>query len=224
MKQQQIAVVGLGRFGSAVAAALEESGHEVLGIDRSMDAVEEMATVLSHAVQLDATEEPALRRIGIENFDAAIVSMAEHLESSILATMLLKRLGVARVVAKASGDLHSEILRRVGADQVIFPERDTGIRLAHSWTSPSILDSLDVVDGYGIHRVVAPGSFVGKRVDELDTHARFGVHLFIVAHGADLSVFPSSEEVIRAGDILVLAGRADDVERVLHQAARRGGT
>ncbi len=215
MKRQQIAVIGLGRFGSAVAVALEEAGHEVLGIDRSMEAVEEMAPILSHVVALDATEEAALRRLGLQDFDAAVVSIAEHLEASILATMLLKRLGVPRVIAKAGTELHSDILQRLGADQVVLPERDTGIRLAHGWTSAAILDSLDVVEGYGVHRVQTPRQFVGKTVAALDVHARFGVHLFIVAHQSDLNVFPAPEQVIEAGDILVLAGRAADVERAL---------
>lgn len=215
MKRQQIVVIGLGRFGSAVAAALEAAGHEVLGIDRSMDAVEEMAPVLSHVVALDATEEAALRRLGLGDFDAAIVSIAEHLEASILATMLLKRLGVPRVIAKAATELHSDILQRVGADQVILPERDTGIRLAHSWTSTAILDSLEVVEGYGVHRVEAPRQFVGKTIADLDMHARFGVHIFIVARQSDLNVFPAPEQVIAGGDILVLAGATADVERAL---------
>jgi trk system potassium uptake protein TrkA len=215
MKRQQIAVIGLGRFGAAVAQALEEAGHEVLGIDRNMDAVEEMASLLSHVVVLDATEEAALRSLGLQEFDAAIVSIAEHLEASILATMLLKRLGVPRVVAKASEELHSEILRRVGADQVVFPERDAGISLAHGWPSRAILDSLDVVEGYGVHRVVAPAQWVGKTVGQLDVHARFGVHLFILARGSELSVFPADEQVVREGEIIVLAGRTEDVERAL---------
>lgn len=215
MKRQQIVVIGLGRFGSAVAGALEAAGHEVLGIDRSMEAVEEMAPVLSHVVALDATEEAALRRLGLQDFDAAVVSIAEHLEASILATMLLKRLGIPRVIAKAGTELHSDILQRLGADQVVLPERDTGIRLAHGWTSKAILDSLDVVEGYGVHRIEAPTRFIGKSVAHLDVYARFGVHLFIVAHESDVSVFPAPEQVIQAGDILVLAGRADDVERAL---------
>lgn len=215
MKQQQIAVIGLGRFGSALAQALEEAGHEVLGIDRNIDAVEEMAPLLSHVAALDATEEAPLRRLGLQEFDAAIVSIAAHLEASILATMLLKRMGVPRVVAKAGQELHSEILRRVGADQVVFPERDAGIALAHGWPSRSILDTLDVVEGYGVHRVVSPPQFVGKTVGDLDIHGRFGVHMFIVAHESDVSVFPEDAQVVRSGDIIVLAGRTEDVERAL---------
>lgn len=215
MKQQQIAVIGLGRFGTALARTLQEAGHEVLGIDRNMDAVEEMAPVLSHVVQLDATDESALRQLGLQNFDAAVVSIAEHLEASILATLLLKRLGVPRVVAKAAADLHGEILQRVGADQVVFPERDTGIHLAHGWISQFITDTLDVVEGYAIHRVVAPASFVGKTVAELDLYTRFRVHLFIVARDSQVSVFPPLDYVVAASDLVVLAGRTGDVEQAL---------
>jgi trk system potassium uptake protein len=214
-QHQQIAVIGLGRFGTAVAVGLAEAGHEVLGIDSNMDAVERVAPLVSHAVQADATEEEALRRLGLPEFDAAIVSIAEHLESSVLATMLAKRLGVPRVVAKAGSELHGEILKRVGADQVVFPERDTGQRIASSWASRNIQDTLELIEGYDVHRVVAPRHFVGHSVDELDTHARFGVHLFIMARGDAVTVFPGPEESIATGDVLLLAGRSDDLARAL---------
>lgn len=213
MKRQQIAVVGLGRFGSAAAAALEAAGHEVLGVDRDVEAVETMAPHLSHVVVLDATDETSLRRAGLHEVDAAIVSIAEHLESSILATLLLKRLGVPRVVAKAGTDLHSEILQRVGADQVVLPERDTGIRLANGWLPASVADSLDVVPGYGVYRVSAPPAFVGRTVGELDLRARFGVHLFVLATGSEIEVHPVDGRTIAEGDVIVLGGRPQDIER-----------
>lgn len=215
MKRQQVAVVGLGRFGAAVAGALEAAGHEVLGVDRDLEVIEQMAPLLSHVVVLDATDETALRRAGLQEFDAAIVSIAEHLESSILATMLLKRLGIARIVAKAGNELHSEILKLVGADQVVLPERDTGVRLAGAWLSAAIADSLDVVPGYGVYRAIAPAAFVGKSVGELDLDGRFDVHLFLVAAGEQVGVFPPDERTIRVGDLLILAGRAQDIERAL---------
>lgn len=215
MRRQQIAVIGLGRFGSAAAAALEAAGHEVLGVDRDVEAVEALAPVLSHVVVLDATDETSLRRAGLQEVDAAIVSIAEHLESSILATLLVKRLGVPRVVAKAGSELHSEILRRVGADQVVLPERDTGIRLANGWLSASIADSLDVVPGYGVYRAAAPASFEGRTVDELDLHGRFGVHLFVIASDAEVEVHPTDGRRVARGDHLVLGGRPQDIERAL---------
>ena len=213
--RQQIAVIGLGRFGSAVAVGLAEAGHEVLGIDRDMEAVERIAPLVSHAVEADATEEETLRRLGLADFDAAIVSIAEHLESSVLATLLVKRIGVPRVIAKAGGDLHGEILTRVGADQVVYPERDTGERLANSWASRSIQDTLELIEGYDVHRVVAPRHFVGRTVEDLDVNARFGVHLFIVARGDAVTVFPAAEDEVRTGDVLLLAGRSADVARAL---------
>ncbi|MGE0228894.1 MAG: TrkA family potassium uptake protein [Dehalococcoidia bacterium] len=215
MKRQQIAVIGLGRFGSAAAAALQAAGHDVIGIDRSMEAVEALAPLLSHVVVLDATDETALRRAGLAEVDAAIVSIAEHLESSILATMLLKRLGVDRVVAKAGDGLHGEILSRVGADQVVLPERDTGVRLADGWLSASIADSLDVVPGYGVYRAIAPATFVGRRVQDLDLDRRFDVRLFIIASGNEVNVDPADDRVIAASDQLVLGGRPQDIERAL---------
>ena len=133
--KQQVAVIGLGRFGSAVAEELARFGHDVLGIDSDLSVVQRLSTRLSHVVQTDASDHQSLEQLGVAGFDSAVVGITGHIETSILVTLLLKRLGVERVIAKARNDLHGEILTRVGADRVIYPEHDTGLRLAHSWSS-----------------------------------------------------------------------------------------
>ena len=211
--KQHVAVVGLGRFGSAVATELVRLGHEVLGIDSDINTVQALSGALSHVVQAEATDEESLAGLGVAEFDAAVVGITGDLETSILATLLLKRLGVKRVVVKARNATHGEILERVGADRVVYPERDTGLRVAHSWTSTDITDSLDVVEGYSVSRVAIPAALVGKTIQHAVLDREFNVSLLLLARGERVTVYPSPSETLRSGDILVMSGAIADMER-----------
>jgi trk system potassium uptake protein TrkA len=210
--RQQIAVVGLGRFGSATARELVRFGHEVLGIDHDLGVVQRLSSDLSHVVQADAMDGETLERLGIADFDAVIVAITENLEGSILATLEAKRLGVPRVIAKAKNENHGEILLRVGADRVVYPERDTGVRLAHSWLSFDITDSLDIIEGYMVSRVEAPAGLVGRTIGDMITN-REGVSLLLLARGARVITYPSPDERLQEKDVLVLAGQLNEMER-----------
>ncbi|MEX1021648.1 MAG: TrkA family potassium uptake protein, partial [Dehalococcoidia bacterium] len=205
--KQQVAVVGLGRFGTAVATELVRLGHEVLGIDSDINTVQALSAQLSHVVQADAEDEEILVRLGVGEFDAAVVGITDNLETSILATLMLKRIGVKRVVAKARNATHGEILTRVGADRVVYPERDTGIRVAHSWTSADVTDSLDIIEGYAISRAEVPAAIVGQSVQQafLDRDD-VNVTLLLLARGERVMVYPAAGETLRAGDTMVLSG------------------
>lgn len=211
--KQQVAVIGLGRFGSAVATELVRLGHDVLGVDNEMNTVQRLSAALSHVVQAEATDEETLRRLGVAEFDAAVVGITENLETSILTTLLLKRLGVPRVIVKARNEMHGEILGRVGADRVVYPERDTGVRLAHSWTSAAITDSLDVVEGYAISRVAVPESLIGRTIGEAITSGNFGVTLVLLARGTRVTTYPPSDVRLQRGDLLVIGGELSEMER-----------
>ncbi|MEX2375961.1 MAG: TrkA family potassium uptake protein [Dehalococcoidia bacterium] len=211
--KQHVAVVGLGRFGSAVAVELVHLGHEVLGIDSNINTVQELSSEITHVVQAEATDEESLARLGLAEFDAAVVGITGDLETSILATLILKRLGIPRVVVKARNATHGEILQRVGADRVVYPERDTGLRVAHSWTSTDITDSLDVVEGYSVSRVAVPAALVGKSVAQAVIDREFNVTLLLLARGERVTVYPAASEVLRRGDILVMSGAIADMER-----------
>ncbi len=207
MAGEQVIVIGIGRFGSAVARELERLGHQVLAIDRTEERVNDIAPDVTHALQLDASDEDALRAAGAGDFSTAIVSISSDAEPSIFATMVLKRLGVRNVIAKAGSLLHGEILSRVGADRVVFPERETGLRLAHSFNVPNVIEYLDVAPSFGIEKLSPPRSFIGRTFGELDLKGRLGVTPVALRRGREVFVNPASSERIAEGDELILIGR-----------------
>ena len=146
--RRQVAVLGLGRFGQAVALELTRLGHDVLAVDRDERVVQSIADDVTHAVQADITDPDTLEALGLADFDTAIVAVSETLEASIMATVLLRRIGVRRIIAKAAHDLHGSILEQVGAMQVVYPERETGFRVAHSFHAPGVQDYLDAAPGH----------------------------------------------------------------------------
>jgi trk system potassium uptake protein TrkA len=214
MAGQQVVVIGLGRFGSAVARELERLGHEVLAIDRSEQRVNDVAPDVTHALQLDASDEEALRSAGAAEFGTAIVSISTDAEPSIFAVMVLKRLGVPNVIAKAGSQLHGEILARVGADRVVFPERETGLRLAHSFNVPNVIDYLDVAPGFGIERIRPPKSYVGRSLGEIDLKTRLGLTPIALRRGQQVVVSPTRDERLAEGDELILIGRDDKLDQL----------
>lgn len=212
--KQQVLVVGLGRFGSAVARELERIGHEVMAVDRDERIVNDIAPDVTHAMQLDATDEDALRDAGAGEFDAAIVAISSDAEASIFAAMALKTLGVKNVVAKAGGELHGRILERVGADRVVFPEREMGQRVAHTFGIPNVIDYLDLAPGFGIERLRPPRAFIGKSLGELDLPTRLKLTPIALRRGAKVTVNPNREIVVLEGDELVLIGHDEHLEEL----------
>ena len=214
MAKEQVMVIGLGRFGSAVARELERLGHQVLAIDRSEQQVNDIASEVTHALQLDAADEDALRSAGAGDFQTAIVAISTDAEPSIFATMVLKRLGVRTVIAKAGSQLHGEILSRVGADRVVLPERETGLRLAHSFNVPNVIDYLDVAPNFGIEKIRPPASFIGKSLGDLDLKTRLGLTPIALRRGQQVFVNPARDERVAEGDELILIGRDDKLDQL----------
>lgn len=214
MAGEQVVVIGLGRFGSAVAHELERLGHEVLAIDRSEQRVNDIAPEVTHALQLDAADEDALRGAGAGEFNTAIVAISSDAEPSIFATMVLKRLGVRNVIAKAGSLLHGEILARVGADRVVFPERETGLRLAHSFNVPNVIDYLDVAPSFGIEKIRPPKAFIGRSLRELDLKGRMAVTPIALRRGKQVLVNPAGDERIVEGDELIIIGQDKSLDQL----------
>lgn len=212
--KHSVMVIGLGRFGSAAARKLMVIGHEVLAIDSDMAVVNDIAPDVTHAVQLDATDEEALRSIGAGDFGFALVAISGRAEASIFATMALKNLGVPTVVAKAGTTLHGKILERVGADRVVFPEREMGQRVSHALTVPSVIDYLDVAPKFGIVKVRPPASFVGRTLRDLDLPLRSGLTPIALRRGGEVAINPHRDEVVRETDELILIGRDDKLDEL----------
>lgn len=221
MSKKQIAVFGLGRFGTSVARSLASLGHEVLGIDGNQEIVEMLSDELTHAVACDCTDEEALKALGIRNFDAAVVAVGNDVQTSILTTVLLKEMGVPMVVAKAANDLHGRTLTKVGADKVVYPERDMGARVAHSLLTGTVTDYFELTPEYTILELASPAPFTGKTLREINLRARFGINVMAIKSGEHINAAPLATDVVQAGDILVLLSSNEglrQLERKLQDA------
>lgn len=212
--RHQVLVIGLGRFGTAVALELAELGHEVLALDQSEDIVNEIAPKVTHAVQVDATDEDALRAVGAGDFRFAVVAISSAVEASIFATMALTDLGVSTIIAKASDQLHGEILRRVGATRVVYPEREAGARVAHLFAVPQVVDYLDIGPRYGIQKLRPPASWVGRSLGQLDLPGRLKLTPIALRRDKAVTVNPHDVEVIKEGDELILIGLDEKLEHL----------
>ena len=205
----QILVVGLGRFGRSVARALAGSGHGGIVVDVSERAIQSVGDDVDQAVEGDATNEAVLRQVGASDVDLAIVAMAD-VEASVVITTHLKDMKVPRVFAKASSDVHRVILDRVGADHVVFPERDMAGRLAQSIAMPGMLDYLEVLPHVGITEI-HNNAFVGHSLANLNLHAKYGVNVLVIKRDTELIVMPELTERVGAEDVLVVIGRDRDI-------------
>lgn len=204
--EMNIAVIGLGRFGSNLARTLTELGHDVLAIDISERAVQGIADTVTQAITADATDETVLEDLGVHEYEIVFVSLGD-IESSILITMLLKQLGAHRVHAKARNHLHRQILERIGADQVAFPEGEMAIRVAHNLVAPNMMDYFELLANYGIGEVRVPSAFVGNTLANANLRARLDVSVLVIKRGSQLLIMPDLTETLQKEDVLVVAGR-----------------
>lgn len=210
----EFAVIGMGRFGRSVAATLHQLGHRVLAIDEKEDSLRRIADDVTHAVQLDSTDVEALRGVGIANMDAVVVAIGAAIQESILTTLILKELGCKKIVAKASNDLQGKVLERIGADVVIYPERDMGVRIAHTLSSPGVLDYIEISPTFSIEELSVPDRLVGQTLGRLDLRARFGVSVLLIRRGGQLLISPDPETGLEAGDVLVVVGENRQLTRL----------
>ena len=211
---KSFAVIGIGRFGTSVALTLSLMGHEVLAVDTSAAAIDSIADRVTHAIVADATDERVLRRIGIAEFDAVVISVAADIRASILTAMLSKELGAKRVVAKVADDLHAKLLIKAGADQVVQPERDSGVRLARSIAVDSVLDYFALTDDVSINELRLPYSWAGKSLVQLGIRTRYGVSVIAIKRGEKMIVAIDPNSALEQGDVLVLLGSNHELEKL----------
>ena len=208
------AVIGLGRFGTAVAERLYALGNEVLVVDNNPERVQRMESRVTYAVVADARDEEVLRSLAVRNYDCAVVATGSDLAASIVITMNLKELGVPQVICKAEGDTQKRALEKVGADKVVIPEREAGVKLAQAVTSSSILDFIELSDQYGIAEVQLPEGWAGKSLRELNIRVKYGVNIIAIRENGKINVVPAVDEALQAGCVLVAVGANEKLTRL----------
>ncbi|AEG60703.1 potassium channel family protein [Desulforamulus ruminis] len=209
---KQFAVIGLGRFGTSVAVTLTKMGYEVLALDNDEERVNGIIDEVTHAVQIDALDEHALKAVGIRNFDVVVVAIGQEVQASILVTVILKEMGVKKVVAKAQNELHGKVLERVGADKVVFPERDMGVKVAHGLVSKNIMDQISLSPEYSLVEMAAPPQFVNKSLEQSGARQKYGVSILAIRKGKDMIISPGASQVIHEGDVLVVIGKSEKLQ------------
>ncbi|WP_300379293.1 TrkA family potassium uptake protein [Clostridium sp.] len=214
MSNKQFVIIGLGRFGASIAKTLHALGNDVLAIDKDEDIVQEISDEVTHAVQLDATDENALRSLGIRNFDVAVVTIGDNIQSSIMATLLVKELGVKYIIAKAQSDLHSKVLYKIGADRVVLPEKEMGVRIAHNLVSTNILDYIELSPDYSVIEIQASENWAGKTLNDLGLRSKYGINIMAIKRGNDVNISPLAEDVIESDDVIVAIGSGEDLSRI----------
>lgn len=199
-------VIGLGRFGAEVSRKLCELGCEVLAMDSRSELVQQISGDVTHAVVGDARDKEVLRTLGVGSLDCAIVAIGDSLSDSVLATMNLKELGVPKIVCKAHDETHRQVLLKLGADQVVIPEKENAARLARSLSTPNVLDYIELSSEYGIIEVPAPKIWVGKTLKELDVRAKLGLNIIAMKQNGKINAFPAGDYRIQVSDVMVVLG------------------
>ena len=211
---QEYVIIGLGRFGRSLAEELQALGHSVIGIDVDRQTVQDASPFMDEAIEADATSEATLMQIGVGNVSAAVVAVGGT-EASIMITMILKNIGMPYIIAKASNDLHGQILRRLGADRVVFPERDMAMRLAHGIEVPEIVDYLNVTSEMGISKLSVPSGLIGQTLGEAHLEQRFKVRLIAVVRRERVIFGAPVGERFAAGDVLIVSGLDKDLRELV---------
>ena len=209
-------VIGLGRFGNAVATELCTLGHEVLAIDADPEKVQKVVDLVTHAVTGDARDAAVLRALGVRNYDCAIVATGNDVGNSALITLNLKEVGVKQVVCKAQSHVHRKVLEKIGADRVIFPEHEMGLKLAQGLSSSNVLNFIELSEDFGIVETAVPKEWHYETIQNLDVRARYKVNIIAVRRGKDgaLNVAPGASYVIEPGDAVVALGRTEDINHL----------
>ncbi len=211
-------VIGCGRFGSSVARTLYSLGNEVLAIDINEELVKEISEEVTCAAQADVMDETALKDLGLSNFDVAVIAIGSDIEASIMATLIAKELGIKRVITKAQSELHGKVLNKIGADKVIFPERDMGVRVAHNLVSTNILDFIELSPDYTILEIVAFKEWEGHSLAELRLPNKYGLSITAIKRGDNIIISPSANDTIQKDDVLVILGNTDNIRKIERKA------
>lgn len=212
--KREFAVIGLGQFGGSICYELSKEGMDVLAIDNNAQKVNEFKNIASHAVIADATDEHVLKELGVNHFDHVIVAIGDNIQASILATVILTDLNVKKITVKAQNEYHEKILNRIGASQIVHPERDMGKRLAHSLISNNILDYLELSDEHSIVEIKIGRKMIGRTLIDLNIRANYGCNVVGIRRGKTMNVSPDANDMLKIDDVLIVIGANEDISRL----------
>ena len=216
--KKQVCVIGVGRFGAAVAQELYQSGHDVLAIDQDEAKIQDLLGQVTYAVRADASSETVLKELDVADFDVAVVALgSDNVQSSILITVLLKSIGVPFVIARATNELHGSTLERVGADRVVFPEMESARRTAHVGFTAGVIDYMPIVPNFGISKMQPPEEMFGRTLEEVGlggSQDKHGVSVLAIRRGRTSFLHPAKDEEIKPGDVLIVAGANEHIGRL----------
>lgn len=225
---KQAVVIGMGRFGASLARELFQMGYDVLAVDKDEQVTQDLTSHLTYVVRANATSESVLRELGVVGYDLAVVAIGTDIQASILTTVLLKSLGIKEIIARANNPLHAQTLERVGADKVLIPEHDQGIRLAHTLFNPDILEYVEITPDFGLSKFRPPEHAVGKTLEEVGlggTRDRYGISVIAIRRGREPILLPAKDEQIQDGDILLVVGNDKLLDRIRRKdVSNQGGT
>lgn len=209
---KQYVVIGCGRFGQSVAIKLAELGAEVMVVDDNEEVIQALANKVTYAVQADATDENAIKALGIRNFDVAIVTIGSNIQSSILVTLLVKELGVKHIVAKAQNPAHAKVLFKIGANRVVFPEKEMGIKIAKGLVSGNVLDLIDLSSEYSIVEIGVHPEWIGKSLVDINMRRNYQISVIAIKNGEDVDINVEPDRIMLSDDILVVIGNNINLE------------
>ena len=214
MQKKEFVVFGLGRFGWSVATTLAESGCEVLVVDESEEKIREISEIVTHAVRARITDAEVLRSLGISNFDGAVIAMAEDLESSVLTTILVKELGVSYILAKAQSEIHAKILRKIGADMIVFPEKETGIRIANNLIMGNFFDAVELSSTFSMIELALPDEWHGKTLQTLDLRNHYQINVIGLKRNGEVNITPNATLPLHKDDMLFIIGKNETLNKL----------
>lgn len=217
MKDKNVLVLGLGRFGSALARKLFEKGVEVMAVDRDYTKVQKLADQVTYAAQADMTDEEAMRELGINNFDIAVIATGSNIEASIEATLLCKDAGITTVIAKATNITHERILQKIGADKIIFPELESGERLARVISGSNLLEFIEFSSEFSLAEIRVHEAWVGKNLMELDFRKEYNLNVVAFERDGKTLINPNPTTLIEKNDLIVLIGKSEDVDKISNE-------
>ena len=207
MKRKVFAVIGLGRFGKSVAITLANSGAQVMVVDQDEELLQEVSNLVTYTIRGDATNASTISQLGLNNYDGVIIAMSSNLEANVMATILVKEAGTPFVLAKAKTELEGRVLKKVGADKVIYPEKEMGMRVANQLMHDNYFEAVELSEEYSIMDIDVPADWIGKSLKALDIRANYGVNVIGVRGTETLNINPGSDEVLKQDDVLIMLGR-----------------